>query len=57
MIATREGASFDEPRARAVVHVMAALFDLAMATYVDTPDRDFLDLFAETVRSARSAFA
>lgn len=56
LIEVREGAAYDELRARAVLHVIGALFDIALAAYVDHPDREIADLFAEVISLTRSAF-
>lgn len=52
----REGAEFDLPRARVIVHVLAALFDLSLTTYLEQPDRELGELYAEAVATVRSAF-
>ena len=57
LIESREGPAYDEERARVVVRVLAALFDLALTDYVTRPDRDLMDLFAATLDKARAAFA
>ena len=56
-IQAREGASFDTARTRVLVHVMGALFDYAMTTYLEQPDRELGDLYAEAVGLTRNAFA
>jgi AcrR family transcriptional regulator len=56
LIELREGAAYDELRARAVLHVVGALFDITLAAYVELPDREIADLFAEVIRLTRSAF-
>lgn len=53
----REGAAYDEVRTRVVIHVLAALFDLALTTYLEQPDRELVEVYDETVRTTRSVFA
>lgn len=57
LVSTREGAAHDATRARIVIHVLAALFDIALSAFVEDPDREFPELFGDLVRRARSAFA
>ena len=57
IIGVREGDTFDAARTRVLVHVMAALFDFSMTAYLEQPDRELGDLYAESVGLARSAFA
>lgn len=57
LIEHREGAAFDPERGRVVIHVLAALFDVALAAYVERPDRALGEIFLEAVDAARSAFA
>lgn len=56
-IEAREQSGYDPVRTRVLVHVMGALFDLAMTTYLEQPDRELGDLYAEAVTLARSALA
>ena len=55
-IRTREGAAYDDTRARVVIHVMGALFELAIDHYVEHPDRELAELFNAAVDALRSAF-
>lgn len=57
LIAAREGDAHDATRARAVIHVLAALFDLAITEFVEDPQREFPELFHDVVTKARTAFA
>jgi AcrR family transcriptional regulator len=57
LIQAREGASYDEMRARVVIQVMAALFDLAINIFADNPDTELSTLYAELLSATRSAFA
>lgn len=57
LIERREGPGFDPERGRVVIHVLAALFDVALETYVERPDRALGEIFFDAVDAARSAFA
>ena len=57
LIKTREGSSYDETRARVVIQVMAALFDLAINMFADDPDTELSTLYAELLSATRSTFA
>lgn len=57
LIQAREGASYDEMRARVVIHVMAALFDLAITIFADNPDTELSTRYTELLSATRSAFA
>lgn len=57
LIEAREGAAYDEDRARVVIQVMAALFDLTLTTYAAQPGAELGELYAAAVRTARSVFA
>ncbi len=56
LLAEREGSGHDPTRARVLVRVMGALFDLALADWVAQPDRDLVDVFDELLRTAREVF-
>jgi AcrR family transcriptional regulator len=56
-IEAREQGTYDAARTRVFVHVMAALFDHAMTIYLEQPDRELGDLYAEAVALARSALS
>lgn len=54
-IGVREGPRFVSLRARVAVSVLAALFDSALAEYLDDPDERPIDVhFDESLRTARS---
>lgn len=53
----REGAAYDETRARVLFRVFGALFELALDHYLEHPDRELVDLFNEAVGILRSTFA
>jgi len=57
LVHTREGKSYDETRARVVIQVMAALFDLAINRFADNPDTELSALYAELLSATRSTFA
>jgi AcrR family transcriptional regulator len=57
LIQTREGSSYDETRARVVIQVMAALFDLAVNIFADNPDTELSALYTELLSATRSTFA
>lgn len=53
-IRTREGARFDETRARVAIRMLAALFDLTLDHYVaDADDRPLSEMYADNLRVAR----
>lgn len=56
-IQARQQGSYDAVRTRVLVHVMGALFDFSMTSYLEQPDRELGDLYAEAVGLARAAFA
>jgi AcrR family transcriptional regulator len=55
-IRAREGSAYDDTRARVVIHVTGALFELAIDHYVEHPDRELAELFKAAVDALRSAF-
>ena len=55
-VAVREGAAYDETRARVLFRVFGALFELALDHYLEHADRELVDLFNETVSALRSTF-
>jgi len=57
LVASREGAEHDAYRARVAIHVLAALFDIALTTFMSDPTREFPDLFDDAIGRARAAFA
>lgn len=57
LVAAREGADHDPARAKIVVHVLAALFDIALTSFITDPRRELPELFDDAISSARSAFA
>jgi AcrR family transcriptional regulator len=57
VIRTREGSSYDETRARTVIQVMAALFDLAVTMFAADPDTELSALYAELLSVTRSALS
>jgi AcrR family transcriptional regulator len=57
LVKAREGSSYDEVRARTVIQVMAALFDLAITMFAADPDTELSTLYAELLSATRSAFA
>jgi AcrR family transcriptional regulator len=57
LIEAREGSSYDETRARVVIQVMAALFDLAITIFANDPETELSALYAELLGATRSAFA
>lgn len=57
LVERREGPAYDEPAARAAIHVFAALFDLCLSAYVDHDGRELPDLFCDAVAATRRAFA
>lgn len=57
LVRTREGSAYDEIRARVVIQVMAALFDLAINMFADNPDTELSALYAELLSATRSTFA
>lgn len=57
LVERREGPAYDEPAARAAIHVFAALFDLCLSAYVDHDGRELPDLFSDAVAATRRAFA
>ncbi|WP_161962240.1 TetR/AcrR family transcriptional regulator [Nocardioides speluncae] len=57
-IRTREGAKFDETRARVAIRMLAALFDLTLDHYVaDADDRPLSEVYADNLRIARELLA
>ena len=52
-----QGSSYDEQRARTVIQVMAALFDLAVTMFAADPDTELSALYAELLSVTRSALA
>ncbi len=57
LVARREGAAYDESRARVLIRVIAVLFDHALDLFLEAPDRDLADIFRDTVRLARQSLA
>lgn len=57
LVATREGKAHDALRARIVIHVLAALFDISVTAFIEDPKRPFPDLYRAVIERARSAFA
>jgi AcrR family transcriptional regulator len=57
LVGSREGADHDAARARIVIHVLAALFDIALTTFMSDPTREFPDTFHDAISRARAAFA
>ncbi len=57
LVAAREGADHDPARAKIVIHVLAALFDIALTSFITDPRRELPELFDDAISSARSAFA
>jgi hypothetical protein len=57
LIQQREGAAYDELRARVAIHVTGAVIDLALDSYVELPDAELADLFTEAISIARTVFA
>lgn len=57
-IRTREGAKFDETRARVAIRMLAALFDLTLDHYVaDADDRPLSEVYGDNLRVARELLA
>lgn len=54
--AVREGAAYDDIRARVVVRVVAALFEASLNYYLEHPDEELADLFNRSIGALRSAF-
>ena len=57
MVAAREGKAHDPLRARIVIHMLAALFDISVTAFIEDPQRPFPDLYRAVIERARSAFA
>jgi len=57
LVARREGTDHDVDRARVVIHVLAALFDIALTTFLSDPARELPDVFNDAIGRARAAFA
>jgi len=57
LVASREGAGHDAFRARVTIHVLAALFDIALTAFMSDPTRELPDLFDDAIDRARAAFA
>ena len=52
----REGAAYDDIRARVLVRVVAALFETSLHYYLEHPDEELADLFNRSIGALRSAF-
>jgi AcrR family transcriptional regulator len=52
----REGAAYDDTRARVVIRVVAALFEVSLNYYLEHPDEELADLFNRAIGALRSAF-
>ena len=52
----REGAAYDDTRARVLIRVVAALFEVALNYYLEHPDEELADLFDRSIGALRSAF-
>lgn len=52
----REGAAYDDTRARVLIRVVAALFEVSLNYYLEHPDEDLADLFNRAIAALRSAF-
>jgi len=52
----REGAAYDDTRARVLIRVVAALFEVALNYYLEHPDEELADLFNRSIGALRSAF-
>lgn len=52
----REGAAYDDIRARVLVRVVAALFETSLHYYLEHPDEDLADVFNRAIAALRSAF-
>jgi AcrR family transcriptional regulator len=52
----REGAAYDDIRARVLVRVVAALFEGSLHYYLEHPDEELADLFNRSIGALRSAF-
>ena len=55
-IEVREGAAYNDTRARVVIRVVAALFDLSLGRYLEHPDEELAELFKRSIGALRSAF-
>ena len=55
-IEVREGAAYNDTRARVVIRVVAALFEESLDHYLEHPDRDLAEVFKLAIDSLRSAF-
>lgn len=55
-IEAREGAAYDDTRARVVLRVAGALFESSLNHYLEHPDEDLAELFKKAVGALRSAF-
>ena len=52
----REGAAYDDIRARVLVRVVAALFETSLHYYLEHPDEELADVFNRAIGALRSAF-
>jgi AcrR family transcriptional regulator len=55
-IEEREGAGYDDTRARVLFRVIASLVEVSLHHYLEHPDENLTDLFKKAIGALRSAF-